>query len=210
MKNRALWIAALVMLLNGCSPRDESKIRRYTEVETSAPPPVRPSGMPDDEIHRGVRTRPDETATTPGSAALRWTAPAAWTEERGSGMRLAALRPPETNAVCTIVVLGGMAGGERANIVRWLGQVNLELAENELDDFLAAAAPLETAGGLIGRVYDFTTLSSDDDAASLLAAIFSLGRQSAFIKFTAPRATLLAYRDDFVLLCASLRDGGSE
>lgn len=65
-----------------------------------------------------------------GAAALAWSLPDGWSEEAGSGMRIATLRPAMYPSVeVTIIALEGPAGGELANVNRWRDQIGLPPVE---------------------------------------------------------------------------------
>ena len=66
---------------------------------------------------------------------LAWDLPEGWTETPGNGMRLVTFHSTDKDPVeCTIVSLGGMAGGLESNIVRWMGQINIPMpAQDQFD-----------------------------------------------------------------------------
>lgn len=63
-----------------------------------------------------------------GKRSLEWVLPEEWTSELNQGgMRYATLRPKGSEKVdVSVVPLGGVAGGELANVNRWRGQIGLE------------------------------------------------------------------------------------
>ncbi|MDA0323450.1 MAG: hypothetical protein O2923_12160 [Verrucomicrobia bacterium] len=205
MKAHFLLIAIGCMagLLVSC--RQETEVRRYREVVTRPAESPSLGAMPDDDVHRGAQGS-DAMADLPASSSggLVWSAPPGWVEEPGKGMRLVTLRPQDVEGDCTIVVLGGAAGGTTANISRWLGQLKVSLGEQELARFVGDAAAFETSSGLTGRLYDFTELVTGDDASAMLAVAVEIGQQTAFVKYTAARGVLIKYREAFLSLCRSL------
>lgn len=204
MKRHSLAISiAGVLLVASC--RQEPEVRRYREIVSGPPARSTQPSMPDDDIHRGIVV-PDGDAELPAPAAgdLAWSAPAGWVEEAGRGMRLATLRPDGAEGDCTIVVLGGVAGGTEANITRWLGQLGVELSDEDLASFIAGAEELQSEGGLSGKFYDFTSLVGGEGDSAMLAGVFEIGRRTAFIKYTAQRNVLETHREGFLELCRSL------
>lgn len=151
-------------------------------------------------------------AASPRLASVKWTSPEGWREEAGSGMRLASfsIERDGGKASCTIISLGGAAGGLEANVRRWLGQLNVEVPPpNEFFAFLERQERIESEGGLKGVVVDLSELSGGaPDKDSMLAALFTMDGSTLFVKLTAPRALLAGEKDAFIRLCASLRREG--
>lgn len=144
-----------------------------------------------------------------GVAPLAWQTPPAWQELPGDGIRLAAFRleqggDRETTVVeTTVVMLGGAAGGVEANVARWLDQLGLRLAGDELAQFLAAGEPVATRGGLRLTVYDFTALTAPD-GDSMMVAVGPALDQTLFVKMSGNGAAVAAARSDFLRLVGSL------
>lgn len=121
--------------------------------------PVLALGCRDEGIRHYRVEKPDEPRTAssvPG--ALRWALPEGWSESVGSGMRFATLKAPvEGELDISVVVLGGSAGGEAANINRWRGQIGLP----PLDE-AAVAKARKTVSSKAGTlaVFDFTSESA--------------------------------------------------
>ncbi len=92
-----------------------------------------------------------EAPRAPGG--LVWSLPKGWTEAPGDGMRVATLVAPVPGRLeCTVVALGGQAGGELENVNRWRGQIGLgPVEEGAIPGF---RKPLQTALGPL-QVYEF-------------------------------------------------------
>lgn len=150
-------------------------------------------------------TSPD----APPATSLRWDSPEGWTEERGTGMRLASFTVGSggQTGLCTLVELGGDAGGLDANIRRWIKQLDLAVPGPEAwEAFIQQQSPLTTAGGLSGMIVDLTTLGSPAaDRPSMMAAMFSGSGSTVFVKLTGPVALLRGEQERFAALCRSLR-----
>jgi hypothetical protein len=179
----------------GCGLR-EPEWRTYEETRTSAGAPPRPSAPPQ---------------AVSGSASIRWTTPAGWTEQAASGMRLATFSVEREghSATCTIVSLGGAAGGIEANVVRWLGQLGQpEPPREELESFIARQAHVHGPGGFHGTLVDLTELGEPSpEAPSMLAALLNAADATLFVKMTGPKKMLSEEKPSFTSLCESLRAG---
>jgi len=139
---------------------------------------------------------------------IRWVTPDQWIETKGSGMRLVSFVTQEDDPIdCSIVALGGVAGGLDANLSRWLGQINLgNIDQNQFEKFKRNYKPVKTTGGLIGQIYDFTELqnSKDNNTPSIMGAIFKISNQSVFIKMTGSKSAIIRNRSKFIQLCESI------
>lgn len=126
-------------------------------------------------------------------------------------MRLASFSVGSGSAtgLCTIVQLGANAGGLRANVVRWLGQLGIdEPPAADLQAFLEQQQQVDTRGGLKGIVVDLSPLvPGGDEAQSMLASQVSSASATLFVKLTATKAVLAAEKDRFVGLCMSMAEG---
>jgi hypothetical protein len=148
-------------------------------------------------------------AASSSAAALSWTAPDGWREEAGSGMRLATFTIDRegSSATCTIVTLGGAAGGLEANVRRWMGQLKIaDLPPDEFSAFLEKQERVKSEGGFDMVLVDLTELGdAAPDSASMLAAIVTVPNTTAFVKFTGPTVLLKNEKESFTKLCRSLR-----
>lgn len=145
-------------------------------------------------------------------AALRWTAPTGWKALGGSSMRLEtfAVDRGARTGLCTVIKLGGGAGGVEANIKRWLGQIDQPIPPaEELSAFVEKQERFKTEGGLDGVLCDLTAIGTQGpDADSMLVALFPLGDMTAFVKLAAPVALLREEKAAFASFCKSFRRGG--
>lgn len=187
-----LLLGAALLAAAACAR--EPRVREYDEVV------IKPSP---------VEAAFDGSGPLGGAAPLAWQAPPAWQELPGDGIRLAAFRleqggDRETTPVeTTVVMLGGAAGGVEANVARWLEQLGLRLAGDELAQFLAAGEPVATRGGLRLTVYDFTALTAPD-GDSMMVAVGPALDQTLFVKMSGNGAAVAAARSDFLRLVGSL------
>lgn len=182
-------------LLTGCG-RGQPTWQTYEEITTEAPASRSASAA-----NRPVTPR--------ASGALHWTVPAGWTAQAASGMRLATLvmGQGEQTGTCTIVILGGAAGGLEANVRRWLRQLNLqELPPAEWQAFLDNQKRLRSEGGFEGVITDLTGLGPQaPETPSMLAGLFTAEAGTVFVKLTGPLGLLGGEKENFTQLCQSLR-----
>ena len=186
--NRVL-LGTAILVVAACSRQPQ--VREYAEVMIEPSP---------------VAAAFDGTGTGGVAAGpLAWQTPPAWRELPGDGIRLAAFLVEEggQRAETTVVMLGGAAGGLEANVVRWLDQLGLQLADEELARFLAAAEPLTTRDGMDLTMFDFTRLTTGG-GDSMLAAVGPVLDQTLFVKMTGDGDLVAAARGDFLRLVSSL------
>ena len=144
-KIRPAALGALLVLVATACNRDEVKVYHVetNDVSASAPaavPDPTPAAMPA-AMPPGLPA-PDNS----GLPRLKYTLPAGWTEKPPTQMRVASFDISESgkSVDVSIVPLGGMAGGDFANVNRWRGQ----LAQPPLDDgaLQQLAEKIEVAG----------------------------------------------------------------
>lgn len=143
-----------------------------------------------------------------GSASLAWKTPKGWQENPGDGMRVVSFESEGADPIsCTIISLGGQAGGIQANIQRWLKQINItDISNEKLQSFLSQQELITAAGGWETSVIDFTALQTNQqpDAPSMMAAIFTIDQNSVFVKMTGTKKAIQENMEKFKSLCLSL------
>src|SRR4051812_36103019 len=105
-------ILVLGIVLGGC---------RRDEITHQQVPKSQPSAAPAQMVPADIAPPPAPAA----EGALAWKLPKGWTDEAGSGMRYATIKPADGKVEVSVVVLPGPAGGELANVHRWRGQIGL-------------------------------------------------------------------------------------
>lgn len=185
------------------------------------------ASIPDDDIHAAVRKGQGIPAPMPMTGAmdqetqkmleasaakppLSWTTPQGWKETPGEGMRLASFNStdPDNPVECTIISLGGQAGGVQSNVARWMKQVNVAVpAGDEFDKFLAGQKKVRTKDNFTATIIDLTQLQSQEDtqSPSMLATIIELPDTTVFVKMTGSRGGVLKNKEKFEALCESLK-----
>lgn len=157
------------------------------------------------ETVRKYKEKEKETAAT----HFQWQTPEGWSEDgAASGFRLAAFtiksQNSQSTALCTIVPLQGEAGGLRANIERWLGQINGgTLPADAVERLLKGQENFLTAGQFPAVLIDFTALTINPRDKSILAAVISVSGNSIFIKMTGEKFLLMENKEKFKALCQS-------
>jgi hypothetical protein len=146
----------------------------------------------------------------PGAKAghYYWDTPEGWSEvPRTSSMRLAtfAIKSQGKEAICTIIPLRGEAGGLRANVTRWLGQVagSTGPTGDTVSQLLDKRERFLTKGQFPGVLIDYTTLTSNPSGPSILAAVITVHGNSVFIKMTGEKSLLKKNKTKFKALCQS-------
>jgi len=172
-------ILLLAVVLGGC--RREEITHYQVDKEAQAAPA--PAPVP---------------VAAPAAAALAWKLPAGWTDEAGSGMRYATIKPTTPKVDVSVIVLPGPAGGELANVNRWRGQLGLQPIDEAAMN--GSRKPLKAPAGEIS-VYDF---SDGQKKNRLIAGLTVLNGSTWFVKMTGDVAAVDAARPDFLQLLKSL------
>lgn len=197
-----LFLLVSLITLTGCEQK--SPERQYTEVVIEAPK-AGMSAMTDP--HAGMDISAVGNMMPEANAPdLTWTLPQGWMEGTAGGMRLATfhLRNDPKNIDVSIVVLDGMAGGLESNLSRWLGQIQLPAAENDLKKLIAEAQSVRTRGQWEAKIYDLTGLTRDGNAASMIVAVISADSKTVFVKMTGNKNNCLQQKDSFLGLVRSI------
>jgi hypothetical protein len=178
-------------LFSGCK-RDEVKVYHVDSSDNSAPPPAAmPASMP-----AGLSV-PDNTGLPP----LKYVFPAGWQEKPASQMRVASFGISEDgkNADVSVIPLGGMAGGDFANVNRWRGQVGLP---SLADDEIAKLAEKVSVGTQPADLYDIT-----GGTQRILAVIFHRNDVAWFFKVTGDADLVEKQKPAFVSFLKSVQFG---
>ena len=210
MKNINFFILIYIFVAPGISSCEKaSGPRKYEEIviEPLSASMQLPPGHPpiDNPSTPNTSIRADSAI----ASELKWTPPQGWQSFSADGMRLATFKTQDENPIeCSIVSLGGLAGGLEANITRWMRQINLtEIPENELQEFLKKQKIFSSQGGFSIQMLDFTSLQQnlEDSVPSMIAAIVTLPEKTVFVKMTGTKEAVLKNKNKFEKLCQSLR-----
>lgn len=188
-------LAAVLLLMASCGKGE--KVRKYKEKEKETAPAS------------GTVATPDAGVAHPH---FQWQTPEGWKEDNTpSGFRLAAftINSPnkETPTLCTIVPLQGEAGGVKANVERWLGQITGETSPapspGTADKLLQAQEKFLAGGQFPAVLIDFTSVTPKPTDKSIMATIISVNGNSIFIKMTGEKSQLSENKEKFKALCQS-------
>ena len=133
---------------------------------------------------------------------ISWTLPKDWTFEAGSGMRFGTIKfhIDETPVECTLVKLGGAAGGLAPNVNRWRDQIGLSPA-----NAAEIEKSLETIEGKSGPVKVSTLINPDNADQAILASIINAKNSTLFVKIMTQSALINRAKADFTSFSASLQ-----
>ncbi len=205
-QKRLLKLGILILLsLSVFHCKKDSTHRTYTEIEIPKPDPMLADSNSPHATMMDIKSEPN--------SGLSWITPEGWVEEKGSGMRLATFffNQGNKNAECTIVMLDGHAGGVRANIERWMGQLNLVIPpSDEMENFINNSQKVPTKSGYEALIVDFTTLLSGSliDSKSTVAAILQSETKTVFVKVTGNKSLLVKNKANLIELTKSLEFKG--
>lgn len=187
-----------LMAVTGCEQKPQA--RHYTEVVMEAP------AAPVSDPHAGMDMGKDPHAGLDMSSmatdgAVAWNAPQGWAEEAGQGLRLAtfhdAANPKDIDV--SIVPLGGsISGGVESNLKRWLGQINVQVPDEQLRSFIQSSPD---------NVFDFTQLQKGQDPSvkSMAVAIVPLQEMTVFVKMAGSIEAVSRNKEKFMELVKSVR-----
>ncbi len=198
-KSNALPLAAAVLMLfaaAGCG-RDSVKVYHVENSDVTTPPPAAaamPMTMP------GGLPAPDNS----GLPMLKYILPDGWKEKPLTQMRVASFEISENGKTVdtSVIPLGGMAGGDFANVNRWRGQVGLPpLAEPELQKL---AEKVEVAGQP-ADLYDIAGKApGSGDAERIAAVILHRDNTVWFFKMTGDARLVEKQKPAFIAFLKSV------
>jgi len=191
--NRILCI--IIVLFCGCEQKSQEN--HYTEIIVQTPQVNTPS----------VPQAPAADMST-AEPLFTWSAPQGWQQEAGTGMRLATfhLRSDAKAIDCSIVALGGMAGGLEANLRRWMGQIGVKATEEQLSALISSASSTKIKTGQEAKVFDFTTIQSKSHRTdkSMIVVMVPMDETTLFVKMAGTVGTVGKNKNDFFKLVASV------
>ena len=195
----------LLALLTGCG-RDDVKVYQTTKEPDQSPAQANsalPPGHPD------VSSMPSmPPAGMPGNSPplLTWKTPESWTEQAPGAMRVGSFKATNADgksADISIIPLGGVAGGDVANVNRWRGQIGLEPASADEIKQLAEKAEVD---GQPAELYDLTGKNPGTGAPEgILVAFARRGGTSWFFKMTGDPGVIAGQKPAFVEFLKSVR-----
>lgn len=192
-----LTAAALLLLLAAGCGRDDVKVYKVdsSDTVTTPPPPVAaaaPGAMPG-AMPEGL-SAPDNS----GLPKLKYTLPEGWKEKPLTQLRVASFDISENGktADVSVIPLGGMAGGDPANVNRWRGQVGQPPLE---DSALKQSAELAQIGDKSADLYDIAgTAPGSGDAERIVGTIFHSEDSTWYFKLTGDAALVEKQKPAFI------------
>ena len=201
--------ALMMLIITGCG-HDSVKVYHVETNETVTPPvppaPVQattPSSEMPMTMPAGLPT-PDHS----GLAPLKYTLPAGWKEKELTQMRVASFSADENGkqADVSVIPMGGMAGGDAANVNRWLGQVG---QPRVTEDEVTKMAEKVAVGDQTAELYDMAgTAPGSSDAQRILAVALHRDDMVWFFKMTGDAALVEAQKPAFLSFLKSVEFGG--
>ncbi len=195
-------------------------------VKTDAPKPATsPTTLPPLVSSRGGGTTslpPVPEGSGVGDAALAWTVPRGWIEEKpASAMRRAQYRVPgeSGDGECVVFYFGpGQGGDPISNAARWAEQFSLAdgspahatMKTSEIEVGELKVVMVEVAGTYKGGMTMTSAPASPKPGYRLLGAVAPGPDANWFFKLTGPDATVNGQRGAFTSMVSSLRHGASE
>jgi len=206
--SKALPVIAMALLLaiTGCNRNsvkvysvetNDSLTPALPAVQATAPAGAMPTTMP-----AGLPA-PDHSGLSP----LKYTLPAGWKEKELTQMRVASFVAEENGkqADISVIPMGGMAGGDLANVNRWRGQVGLEAIADA--DLQKLSEKVEVAGQA-ADLYDLAgTSPGSGDAERIIGVISHRDDMAWFFKMTGDAALVEAQKPAFVSFLKSVEFG---
>ncbi len=206
-----LSLALMTLLLAAC--REEPEVETYRLVYPSGTGEPAPDVVDLPPGHPPIKT--PEPADDAGADAeqrmlpFEWTPPPSWKVEPigNMSMRIGSFTVPAVSgtqeADCSIVLLGGAAGGMIANVNRWHRQIGLPIVEEA--EIRKNLEPITTNSGLAATVVTLAADLDGRDGNVIRAAIIPVTDGTLFVKLTGPAATVDAAGADFLALVRSIR-----
>lgn len=193
------WILCIfVILFSGCQQKLQET--HYKEIVLQAPQANTPN------IPQSSQANP--TSAPAGGNMFTWAAPQGWKEEPGEGMRLATFHLlSDAKAIdCSIVSLGGTAGGLELNLRRWMGQIGLQATPDKLGGLISSAPSTKIKTGQEGKIFDFTAVQSGPKLTdkSMIVVMVTMDEATLFVKMAGTVDTIGKNKDDFFKLVGSI------
>ena len=202
-----VWILCIFMLfLSSCDQKPQES--QYKEVVVQALQTVTPvASAPADQAMPSMGM-PAGTMDSSVSNMFSWSVPQGWKQEAGEGMRLASFHlSSDAKAIdCSIVTLGGIAGGLEANLRRWMGQIGVKATDAELSTLISSAPSVKIKSGQEGKIFDFTSIQSKAESTvkSMVVVMSTLDEATLFVKMTGTLGSVSKNKADFFKLVDSV------
>ena len=204
-------VLALVPLLAaaGCGDGESSYAIREVRTVDDAGSPAPVENSEDLRFGGGPHGAGERAGADASAGRSRWTfqPPEGWVDLPATAMRDHGWRIGDTGAECTLVVMGGGAGGLLANVNRWRRQMSLPPIDAAGVAALATRPWLGTEARLVTLEGTYVGMggAASTPNARLVGLVASLDAGTAFLKLTGPAGVVSAEERRFFALAASLR-----
>ena len=198
-RSASLTAALLMLALAGCG-RDGVKVYKVDANDTTPPPAAAamPTTMPEGLV------APDNS----NLPKLKYTLPDGWKEKNLTQMRVASFGIAENGktADVSVIPLGGMAGGDLANVNRWRKDVGQEALANDED--LNKISEPTTVGSQPAKLFDLSgTNPGTGDEEGIVAAILHTDTAAWFFKMTGDADLVKKNKPAFIAFLKSVELG---
>ncbi len=204
-----LLVLGVGMVLLRCKSHESS----YEIHEFEIKPNLANGNMPKDGFHNFSSGQMGEMGSR-SQVEIKFDTPKGWVSEPGSGMRAATFKiaDGDSNKEATIVILPNANDGFIGNISRWLGQINIVLANDQLSQFIEERQKFVTVNNADGSFFDFTKLEEfgRPNQEYMLASILKIGNKSVFVKLTGNVEFLSNHKESLLTLSKSIRFSDKE
>src|SRR5665213_252865 len=192
--------AVLILVSTGCG-RDNVKVYHVETSDSATPPPATamPPAMP------GGLSAPDNS----GLPKLKYTLPDGWKEKPPTQMRVASFEISDggRQADVSVIPMGGMAGGNLANVVRWRGQVGLEPVD---EDAVQKMTEKVVIAGQDADLFDIAGTGPGSGAGQrIIASVLHRDDTAWFFKMTGDADLVEKQKAAFVSFLKSVQFGGA-
>ena len=197
---KAISICTLAVLLTvlstGCK-RDGVKVYHVDKEDGTTPPAAAPGAM---TTAAGLPL-PDASALP----KLKYTLPDGWQEKAPSEMRVASFAVSENgkSADVSVIPMGGMAGGNLANVNRWRGQVGLGSVD---EDAVQKMTEKVVIAGQDAEMFDIAGTSPNGGGAQrIIASVLHRDDTAWFFKITGDADLVEKNKPAFIALLKSFQ-----
>jgi hypothetical protein len=206
---RPLAISVLLVLaLAGCG-RDTVKVYHVDTNETvtaTVPPAMAPATAPSTAMPTTMPAglpAPDNS----GLPALKYTLPDGWKEKALTQMRVASFSVTDggKQADVSVIPMGGMAGGNVANVTRWRGQVGLGPVD---EDGVQKMTEKVVIASQDADLFDIAgTSPGSSDAERIIASVLHRDDTAWFFKITGDADLVEKQKPAFITFLKSIDFG---
>ncbi|MCJ8346677.1 hypothetical protein MJH12_14130 [bacterium] len=198
MKNLLFIIISSIFLLGCNNNSKEIKVYEiYHHNRAKAPAPQMAHGPHDGHDHEGhnhAETKPAKSTPT----KLSWKAPIGWVEQAGNSIRLVTFKISD-KAECSLIVLGGQAGGLADNVNRWRRQIGLSpIALSAIENSMVLVkTPLAEAKM-------FKLVNPNSKGQAFLVSLLPKDNGTLFVKLMAPANMIDSLEKPYLELLTSI------